>query len=393
MGGRLAIEIRGLNHTFGTGALRKQLLFDINLEVRAGEIVILTGPSGSGKTTLLTLCGALRSVQEGSVAVLGRQLLGADREQLNLIRERMGFIFQKHHLLGALTARQNVALSLGLDRTLTARQRSARAAAMLEAVGLGDCLDFYPDRLSGGQQQRVAVARALARNPELVLADEPTASLDRQSGREVIDLLLRLARKQRCSILLVTHDPRILDIADRTVHLEDGRLQGQSQPAGSTSESVLARLLTIHREGKLLQETAGLSPARILDLLDHLAPELAACLQLANTGSHDEAHALVWELSDSTCATIAASIRAAGYRLSIANGPEPMLNPTQWHMIESPLPQRNGAVIGWARFHKPATEPGFTVEDTAILHSSASRLGLLMEARLAFAIHARRAGR
>lgn len=218
------IDIQNLNHYFGQGKLKKQVLFQINLKIIAGEIVILTGPSGSGKTTLLSLIGGLRSVQEGSLQHFEKELRGASEEQLVQTRRQIGYIFQAHNLLPFLTARQNVQMSIELQENLGGRETEERAALILEEVGLGHRIDYYPDSLSGGQKQRVAIARALAGNPPLVLADEPTAALDSKTGRDVVNLMQRLAKEQRRTIVLVTHDNRILDIADRIVHMEDGRL-------------------------------------------------------------------------------------------------------------------------------------------------------------------------
>lgn len=218
-----AIEITNLNHYFGKSSLRKQILFDINLKIFPGEIVLMTGPSGSGKTTLLTLVGGLRSPQEGSLKVLGKELSGAEPKDFVLLRRNIGYIFQAHNLLACLTARQNVQMSLELHPEIQENLRE-KAAGILTAVGLEDHIDYYPENLSGGQKQRVAIARALVSHPQLVLADEPTAALDSKSGRDVVEIMQHLAKKQNCTILLVTHDDRILDIADRIVHLEDGRL-------------------------------------------------------------------------------------------------------------------------------------------------------------------------
>lgn len=222
------ITVQNLNHFFGHGQLRKQVLFNINLEINAGEIVIMTGPSGSGKTTLLTLSGGLRSAQEGSLKVLGQELCGASAETLTLARRNNGYIFQAHNLHHSLTALQNVKMGLELHNHLSLQEMRDRAAAMLDHVGLGNRLDYYPDDLSGGQKQRVAIARALVSHPKIVLADEPTAALDSKSGRDVVNLMQTLAKEQGCTILLVTHDNRILDVADRIVEMEDGNLTNNS---------------------------------------------------------------------------------------------------------------------------------------------------------------------
>jgi putative ABC transport system ATP-binding protein len=219
-----AIQISQLNHAFGQGQLRKPTLIDINLTLTQGEIVILTGPSGSGKTTLLTLIGALRSPQSGNLAILGQELLGASKPKQQKVRSQIGFIFQAHNLLECLSAWENVNMSLQLHPGFSPAERQSRCIEMLEAVGLGDRVDYYPDKLSGGQKQRVAIARALVSHPKIVLADEPTAALDKQSGRDVVEIMQRLAREQGSTILLVTHDNRILDVADRLIHMEDGRL-------------------------------------------------------------------------------------------------------------------------------------------------------------------------
>ncbi|AFY49631.1 ABC exporter ATP-binding subunit, DevA family [Nostoc sp. PCC 7524] len=222
------ISAQNLDHYFGSGQLQKQVLFNINLEINAGEIVIMTGPSGSGKTTLLTLVGGLRSAQSGSLRVLGKELCGASSEQLTQVRRNNGYIFQAHNLHGSLTALQNVRMGLEVQANISPQQMLTRSQAMLEAVGLGNRLDYYPDNLSGGQKQRVAIARALVSQPKIVLADEPTAALDKQSGRDVVEIMQKLAKEQGCTILLVTHDNRILDIADRIIYMEDGHLINNS---------------------------------------------------------------------------------------------------------------------------------------------------------------------
>ena len=222
------IDIKNLNHYFGKGELRKQVLFDINLEINRGEIVLMTGPSGSGKTTLLTLVSGLRSPQSGSCKILGKELCGASSAELVQARRNNGYIFQAHNLHHSLTAAQNVQMGLEVHGEYSQAQMRARSVAMLEEVGLADRIDYYPDSLSGGQKQRVAIARALVSHPAIVLADEPTAALDSKSGRDVVNLMQKLAREQGSTILLVTHDNRILDVADRIVHLEDGKLVNDS---------------------------------------------------------------------------------------------------------------------------------------------------------------------
>ncbi|MGB3300492.1 MAG: ATP-binding cassette domain-containing protein [Phormidesmis sp.] len=214
-----------LNHAFGKGALRKPVLSEVSLALETGEVVILEGPSGSGKTTLLTLLGALRSVQSGSLNLFGHELNGAKKSRLRQTRSQIGYIFQHHNLLDCLSAWENVSTALKLHPRIAKRDYKFRAVELLRAVGLEDKVDAYPENLSGGQKQRVAIARALVSHPKLILADEPTSSLDSQSGRDVVEIMQRLAREEGCTVLLVTHDNRILDIADRILHIEDGQLQ------------------------------------------------------------------------------------------------------------------------------------------------------------------------
>lgn len=218
------LEIRNLYHSYGQGNLRRTVLHDIQLQVESGKIVILSGPSGCGKTTLLTLMGGLRSVQQGSLKVLGTELAGATQTTLEKLRSHIGFVFQAHNLLTFLSARQNVRLALELHPQWLHGEADRRVEEILDQVGLGHRLEAYPEQLSGGQKQRVAIARALAAQPRLILADEPTAALDRRSGREVVELMRRLSRQQGTTALVVTHDPRILDVADQIIEMEDGRL-------------------------------------------------------------------------------------------------------------------------------------------------------------------------
>jgi putative ABC transport system ATP-binding protein len=223
--GPTIIRVAALNHWYvDSDETHKQVLFDNHLHVAQGEIVIMTGPSGSGKTTLLSLLGALRTVQDGEVEVLGKQLHGRKGTQLVEVRRDIGFIFQAHNLFSSLTALQNVRMALEMkkyDRGYIHR----RAVEILTALGLGERLHYKPSRLSGGQRQRVAIARALANRPKLILADEPTAALDEDSGRDVVNLLKRLAQEEGCTSLIVTHDNRILDVADRIVSMVNGRIK------------------------------------------------------------------------------------------------------------------------------------------------------------------------
>ncbi|WP_174710015.1 DevA family ABC transporter ATP-binding protein [Nostoc sp. TCL240-02] len=221
---KFIVSINDLNHYFGEKKVRSQILFDINFNIKFGEIVIMTGPSGSGKTTLLTLIGGLRSVQEGSLKFLGQELSGASNEQLVKVRRHIGYIFQAHNLLDFLTARQNVQMSLELHKNIPEWEARSKSEAILNAVKLENRVNYYPSDLSGGQKQRVAIARALVSHPKLVLADEPTAALDSKTGRDVVTLMQKLAKEQNCAILMVTHDNRILDIADRIIQMEDGYL-------------------------------------------------------------------------------------------------------------------------------------------------------------------------
>jgi putative ABC transport system ATP-binding protein len=218
------INIRRLNHFFGDGDTRAQVLFDNRLDVMPGEIVIMTGPSGSGKTTLLTLISGLRTVQDGTVRVLGRELNGLGPAGLIQLRRGIGFIFQAHNLFDSLTAYQNVRMAMELQ-DCTPAEADARIRELLTHLGLGHRIFHKPNQLSGGQRQRVAIARALANRPRLVLADEPTAALDEKSGRDVVTLLQTMAEQTRTTSLIVTHDNRILDVADRIVTMVGGRIK------------------------------------------------------------------------------------------------------------------------------------------------------------------------
>lgn len=230
MSDELPIVVRGLNHWFGSGDARKQAVFDVSMQVKRGSLTILMGPSGSGKTTVLTLMGCLRDVQDGSVNLLGEELNGASEQQQVMLRRKLGFIFQAHNLHDSLSARQNVLMGLQVHGKGDDVAQERAADHMLDLVGLADRRTYLPGNLSGGQKQRVAVARALVSNPQIVFADEPTAALDKESGQTVVEMLAALGQQRGTTTLMVTHDNRILDLADRIVTLEDGRIISDTAP-------------------------------------------------------------------------------------------------------------------------------------------------------------------
>jgi putative ABC transport system ATP-binding protein len=222
--GQPLVQVRGLVKDFCVGQVVVPALRGLDLDVRAGEVALLMGPSGSGKTTLLSIMGCILSPTSGSLQIKGREAAGLPEKALSAMRlAHFGFIFQNYNLFRTLTAAENVQVALDLAGVRGA-QAHRRVAAALDAVGLADKGDMRPEHLSGGQKQRVAIARALAGEPEIILADEPTAALDSHNGRLIIELLRQLAITQGRAVVIVTHDPRILEFADRTVHIEDGRI-------------------------------------------------------------------------------------------------------------------------------------------------------------------------
>jgi putative ABC transport system ATP-binding protein len=217
------IEIRNLVKTYGSGDARVHALRGVDLDVAPGEVLMLMGPSGSGKTTLLSIMGCILQATSGSVRIAGREIVGLPESRLPKIRlDNFGFVFQGFNLFPALTARENVNVAVNLKKGRTS------AADLLAQVGLGDKLNAYPADLSGGQKQRIAIARALAGDPPILLADEPTAALDFQSGKTVMDILAGLARQHRRAVVIVTHDSRVLHYADRIVHIQDGAIREDS---------------------------------------------------------------------------------------------------------------------------------------------------------------------
>ena len=220
-----AVSVRGVSYAYGEGAALKCVLEDVDFTLARGEFAVLTGHSGAGKTTLLTLIGAIRGLQQGEINVLGQALAGMGTAAQEKVRRRIGFIFQDHNLFGALTAFRTLWLASGLAADPPSREAALeRAASLLEALGMGPYLHALPRQLSTGQKQRVAVARALMNAPQLILGDEPTASLDHDASMLVIGMIKKHLAESGASALIVTHDERIFGLADRVLRLRDGRL-------------------------------------------------------------------------------------------------------------------------------------------------------------------------
>ena len=224
-----AVIARDIEMAFGSNGLKTQVLFDIDLEVTSGELTMLVGPSGCGKTTLLSILSGTLKPTGGDVEVMGNVITRMmDSEKVILRRRRIGFIFQQYNLLPALTAAENAAMALVADG-MPLKQAAEKARAVLETLGMGPHADKLPRMLSGGQQQRVAIARAIVHEPDLVVCDEPTAALDAETGRQVMELLKEAAAGPGRAVLVVTHDNRIYRYADRIVAMEDGRIVGDSR--------------------------------------------------------------------------------------------------------------------------------------------------------------------
>ena len=238
----IAIRASRVTKVYGEGAAALRALTDVDLEIRSSELTLLMGPSGSGKTTLLSILGGILRATAGSLEILGERVDGLPESELPRIRrEAIGFVFQGFNLFPALTAVENVSLALDL-RGVGRAEAERRAAALIGEVGLAEKSKSYPADLSGGQKQRVAIARALAGNPPIVLADEPTAALDSTSGKNVIELLRRLAHDDGRAVVIVTHDPRVLSYGDRIIHLEDGRIVGAENGATASPSALVAAL-------------------------------------------------------------------------------------------------------------------------------------------------------
>ena len=219
------LQIAHITKRYGSSSTEVTAVRDVSLSVDPGEIVLIMGPSGSGKTTLLSMLGALLKPTEGEIHLNDTTISALAERQLPDIRlKQFGFIFQDFNLLSALTALENVAIVAELGGTKFGEARR-KATALLTGLGLGERLDFLPEKLSGGEKQRVAIARALVNNPTLILADEPTANLDSKIGHEIMRLLRSIAKDQGRSVVIVSHDQRIKDIADRVLWLEDGEFK------------------------------------------------------------------------------------------------------------------------------------------------------------------------
>jgi putative ABC transport system ATP-binding protein len=255
------VRVEELNHFYGEGSARNQVLFGNRIDVRPSELVVMTGPSGAGKTTLLTLVGGLRAVQQGRVEVLGRQLSRLAPRELVEIRRDIGFVFQMHNLFDALTAYENVKMAMQLGHELPSRMRR-RGVEILERLGLGHRIDYKPRLLSGGERQRVAIARALVNSPHLILADEPTAALDRDATKKVIDLLKEMTTERDAAVIMVTHDYRIIEAADRLVHMVDGRI---------VSDVVLHDAMRICEFLRAVDLFRALTPTQLTDVAEKMS--------------------------------------------------------------------------------------------------------------------------
>jgi putative ABC transport system ATP-binding protein len=246
------LSMEHVTKIYGSGDAAVVALDDINFDAKAGEVVVIMGPSGAGKTTFLTLAGALLKPTDGQVSVSGINITKMGEKDLpDVRREKIGFIFQSFNLLEALNATENVALVMTQDRSHGSGQAD-RATELLNMLGLSHRLKSLPKNLSGGEKQRVAIARALANNPDLILADEPTANLDSKRGREVMFLLRQIAFEMQKSVVIVSHDHRIREIADRIVWLEDGTFRSD---VVTDRDPVCSRVIEVEGAPSLIFES------------------------------------------------------------------------------------------------------------------------------------------
>ena len=260
------VEVVNLSYTHGHGEHEQRVLDSVTLSLNSGEVVVLTGPSGSGKSTLLTIVGGLRSARNGSVNVMGTEVVAASEDERVRLRRRIGFIFQHHNLAPALTVGQNIQMGLQLSDTHRAAEAAGTIQAAAENVGIAEHLHKLPRQLSGGQLQRAGIARALVNQPRLILADEPTASLDKKSGQLVLKLFDDMAQ-QGSAVVLVTHDKRIVEQADRVLMLEEGVLV---PPAERIMQEAGASLRTLFemdssRLGRMMSFAHALARVAVAD--------------------------------------------------------------------------------------------------------------------------------
>lgn len=226
-----AVEVSHLRKVYGSGHTEVVAIRDASLRIERGEIIGMLGPSGAGKSTLLTAIALINPPTSGQITIDGTPVLDGPRALVDLRsfrRRHLGFVFQKANLIPFLTALENVRIAMEIN-DVPPREARARAAELLEQLGVGQRANNLPDALSGGEQQRVAVARALANHPSLILADEPTAALDKERGRQVMELFAQIAHEQNAGVIVVTHDHRTLDVFDRTLDVEDGVIRSKEK--------------------------------------------------------------------------------------------------------------------------------------------------------------------
>jgi putative ABC transport system ATP-binding protein len=318
------VDIKQLSYAHRAGGHLQQILNNLTLHLNAGEVVVLTGPSGSGKSTLLTIIGGLRTATEGSVEVLGLQVVNSRERTRVALRRRIGFIFQQHNLAPALTVAQNIQMGLQLTGGHRSRDAGKQIRQVAESVGLADHLHKVPRQLSGGQQQRAGIARALVNNPKLILADEPTASLDKSSSELVLDRFNALA-ESGSAVVLVTHDKRIIEQADRILMMEEGMLVPAEDRIMKDTSSSLRTLVQVdpQRLGRMMSFGHALAQVALADgkadISERMAMAEALRARKMFTGAEVE---LVVELAVAQAQAWAALDRSAEGRQELARALE-----------------------------------------------------------------------